>query len=114
MTSYFTGFAVAALLIIGPALPGHAEDAAPAAPAATQTEAAPESVARPSLVPKAAEPASPAAANSAPRRQRRYAHRQHRRHGYHRAAYWQPLPIYWPQLHRSRIHWNRISRMLNF
>ena len=61
MKAHFTGLAIAALLVIGPTLPGYAEDAAapavPAAPAAAQTEAPPPSVPRPSLAPKAAEPA---------------------------------------------------------
>jgi len=35
MKTHFTGLAIAALLVIGPTLPGYAEDAAaPAAPAA--------------------------------------------------------------------------------
>lgn len=118
MKSHFTGLAVAALLVIGPTLPGHAEDAAPAkspaAPAA-QTEAPPPSVPRPSLAPKTAEPASPpAAADPAPRRHRRYAHRHWRRYGYYRTAYWEPFPIYWPHYYRHRIRWNRIPWMFNF
>jgi hypothetical protein len=118
MKSHFTGLAVAALLVIGPTLPGHAEDAAPAkspaAPAA-QTEAPPPSVLRPSLAPKTAEPASPpAAADPAPRRHRRYAHRHWRRYGYYRTAYWEPFPIYWPHYYRHRIRWNRIPWMFNF
>jgi hypothetical protein len=120
MRSHFTGPAVAALLVIGSVLPGHAEDAAapkaPAAPAttqtpaATQTEAPPASVPRPALAPKTAEPASPPAnAEPAPRHYRRYAHRHYRRY-----AYWEPFPIYWPHFYRSRIHWNRIPWMFNF
>ena len=115
MKAHFTSLAVAALLVIGPTLPGYAEDAAapkaPAAPAttqtpaATQTDAPPPSVPRPSLAPKTAEPASPPAdAEPAPRQYRRYAHRHHRRY---RTAYWEPFPIYWPHFYRNRIHWNR-------
>jgi hypothetical protein len=107
MKTHFTGLAVAALLIIGPPLPGHAEDttAAPTqTPAATPTEAPPPSVPRPSLAPKAAEPASPAAdAQPAPRHHRGYAHRHWRRY-----AYWEPFPIYWPHVYHNRLHWNRI------
>jgi hypothetical protein len=117
MKSYFTGFAVAALLAVGPTLPGYAEDA-PAAPA-VKTEA-PPSVARPSIVPKATEPASPPVAgktaepdaNTVPDerpRHRHYAHRHHWRYGYYyRTAYWEPFPIFWPHFYRHRIHWNRI------
>ena len=112
MKSHLTGLAVAALLVIGPTLSGHAEDAAPrepAAPAAAQADAPPSSVPRPSLAPKAAEPAStPVAAEPAPR-QRRYAHRHWRRY-----AYWEPFPIYWPHFYRSRIHWSRIPWAFNF
>jgi hypothetical protein len=106
--------AAALLLVIGPTLPGHAEDtpnAAPA-PAASQTEAPPPSVARPSLAPKTAEPASvSAAADPAPRR---HSHRQHRRYGYYRSAYWEPFPIYWPHFYRHRMHWNRIPWAFHF
>jgi hypothetical protein len=108
MKTHCTGLAVAALLVIGATHPGYAEDAAaPAAPAATQTEAPPPSVARPSIVPKTAEPASTPLADEAAPRHRRYAHR-HWRYGYYRTAYWEPFPIYWPHLTHSRIHWNRI------
>jgi hypothetical protein len=118
MKTHFTGLAVAALLVVAPALPGYAEDAAaPAAPAptaqtpaATQTQAPPPSVPRPSLAPKTAEPASaPADAEPAPRHHRRYAHRHWRRY-----AYWEPFPIYWPHLYRNRIHWSRIPWNFNF
>ena len=118
MKSYVTGFVLAGLLIAGSILPGHAEDAAPpkepAAPAATQTEPTPPSVPRPSLVPKAAEPASPEATTDAPPSQQRFAHRHYRRYGSYRAAYWQPFPIYWPHLYRNRIHWNRIPWIIRF
>ena len=54
--AHFAVLATAALLVFGPALPGHAEDAAAPkaapAPTAPQTEAPPVSVARPSLAPK--------------------------------------------------------------
>jgi zona occludens toxin (predicted ATPase) len=118
MKSHFTGLAFATLLVAASALPGYAEDAAapaaPPAPAANQTEAPPASVARPSLAPKAAEPASqPVAAEPSPS-QRRYAHRHWRRYGYYRSAYWQPFPIFWPHFYRSRIHWSRIPWAFNF
>jgi len=77
------------------------------------TANAPASVPRPSIAPKAAEPAvapnsaaqasPPAAAEPAPRRHRRYA-----RHHYRRYAYWEPFPVYLPRFHRHRIYWNRI------
>jgi hypothetical protein len=119
MKTHFAGLAIAALLVIGPTLPGHAEDAAPsnapAAPAAAQTETPPPSVARPSLAPKAAEPASPPAAEeTAQQPRRRYAHRYHGRYGYYRTAYWEPFPIYWPHLYHNRIHWNRIPWLFRF
>src|SRR5471032_1815839 len=110
MKSYFTGVAMAALLVTGSILPSYAEDAAaPKAPAATQSDAPPQSVPRPSLAPKAAEPATAPAASKTVEpdtksvsderpRQRRYAHRY--RHGYYRTAYWQPFPIYWPHIYR--------------
>jgi hypothetical protein len=112
MKSHFTGLAVAALLVIAPALPGHAEDAvAPAAPAtANQPGTPPPSVPRPSLAPKTAEPASaPEATEPTQPRHRRYAHRHWRRYGY-----WEPFPIFWPHLYRNRIHWSRIPWALNF
>jgi hypothetical protein len=112
MRNHFTGFAIATLLAVAPALPGHAEDAPPppaaatpaqAAPAATQSQP-PASVPRPSIVPKNAEPASaPVADDAAPPRHRRYA-----RHHYRHYAYWQPFPIYWPHFYRQRIYWSRI------
>jgi hypothetical protein len=119
MKLHFTGLALIALLVIGPTLPGFAEDAAvpaaPAAPAAAQTGAPPSSVPRPSLAPKTAEPASPpVGAEPAPRQPRRYAHRHYRRYGYYRTAYWEPFPIYWPHFYRSRIHWGRMPWMFNF
>jgi hypothetical protein len=115
MKKHFTGLAIATLLAIGPVVPGHAEDAAtPAAPAATSTDAPPPSVPRPSLVPKAAEPAAPAAeAQPTPSHHRRYAYRHHR-HGYYRTAYWEPFPIFWPHVYHNRIHWNRIPWIFHF
>jgi hypothetical protein len=111
MKSHITGLAFAALLVIGPALPGHAEDAAPAAPATTnQTDAPPASVPRPSLGPKTAEPApAPEAAEPTPPRHRRYAHRHWRRY-----AYWEPFPIFLPHFYRNRIRWYRIPWAFNF
>jgi hypothetical protein len=121
MKSYFTGFAIAVLLVTGSIWPGYAQDAAtPAAPAATSSDAPPASVPRPSLAPKAAAPA-PAATTADPDtknvsderpRRRRYSRRY--RHGYYRTAFWQPFPIYWPHLYHSRIHWNRIPWAFRF
>ncbi|SHG07372.1 hypothetical protein [Bradyrhizobium erythrophlei] len=116
MKTHFAGFAFAALLVISTALPGYAEDAAPApsAPAAAQTEAPPPSVPRPSIVPKTAEPASaPVAAEPAPRL-RRYVHRHRRGYGTYRTVYWEPFPVYWPHLYRNRIHWSRIPWIFHF
>ncbi len=120
MKTHFTGLAVAALLIAGPASSAFAEDAAktptpPAAAAETKPDAPPPSVPRPSIVPKTAEPApTPAAAEAAPRH-RRYAHRRwHHRWGYYRTAYWEPFPIFWPHFHHDRIHWVRIPWLINF
>ncbi len=97
MRNHFTGFAIATLLVVAPALPGHAEDAAPPPPV---------SVPRPSIAPpKTAEPApAPVADDAAPPRHRRYA-----RHHYRHYAYWQPFPIYLPHFYRQRIYWSRIS-----
>src|SRR5258708_10355966 len=59
MKTQLTGLAVATLLVIGSTLPGYAEDApapaAPAPPAAPQTEAPPTSP-RPPIVPNTAVP----------------------------------------------------------
>jgi hypothetical protein len=110
MRNYFTGLAIAALLAVAPALPGHAEDAAPTAAAPTQATPAatpvapPASVPRPSIVPKTAEPASaPVTDDAAPRRHRRYAHRHYRHY-----AYWEPFPVYLPHFYGRRIYWSRI------
>jgi hypothetical protein len=117
MKSHFAGLAIAALLVVAPAFPGHAEDAAtpatPAAPAAAPAEA-PASVPRPSLAPKTAEPAAPVADDPAPRRHRRYAHRYHGHYGYYRTGYWEPFPVYFPHLYRNRIHWSRVPWVLPF
>jgi hypothetical protein len=123
MKSYFTGFAVAALLAVGPALPGYAEDA-PAAPAA-KTESPPPSVARPSIVPKTTEPTSAPVANKAAEpeakaapderpRHRHYARRHYWRNGYYRTAYWEPFPIFWPHFYRNRVHWSRVPWLFRF
>jgi hypothetical protein len=106
MKWYFTGLAIAALLVIGPTLPGYAEDA-PAAPAATQAEPATAPAAS-----KTAEPGAKSAPDAQPRH-RRYAHRHWRHYGY-RTAYWQPFPIFWPHVYRNRIHWNRIPWAFRF
>jgi hypothetical protein len=111
MKTHCAGLAVAALLVIGATLAGYAEDAAapaaPAASAATQIDAPPPSVPRPSIVPKTAEPASAPLADETAPRHRRYV-RHHWRYGYYRTAYWEPFPIFWPHLYDSRIHWSRI------
>jgi hypothetical protein len=117
MKAHFTGLAVAALLVVAPAL-ANAEDApasaAPPAAAAPQTEAPPASVPRPSIAPKTAEPAAPAAASEPAPRHRRYAHRHWHRYGYYRTAYWEPFPIFWPHFYHNRVHWSRVPWMFNF
>lgn len=118
MKSHLTGLALVALLVVGPTLPGHAEETTtPASPAATPTEAPPLSVPRPSLVPKAAEPspsAPSAATDPAQPTMPRAAHRHYRRWGIYRTAYWEPFPIYWPHFYHHRIHWNRIRWAFRF
>lgn len=122
MKTHFTGFTLAALLMVGLTLPGRAEDATtPAAPpAAAQKEAAPPSVPRPSIAPKAADPAASAPAPAAaatepePAPHRRYAHRHWHRYGYYHTAYWEPFPIYWPHFYHSRVHWGRIPWFFSF
>src|SRR5690242_6059260 len=101
------GLAFAALLVLGRAVPGHAQDAAPnstATPSSTPSAAppteAPANAPRPAIVPKTAEPAP--ASIEKPRRHRRHAH-----HHYRRYAYWQPLAIYLPRFHRHGISWHR-------
>jgi hypothetical protein len=120
MKTHISGFALAALLTIGSALPGFAEDAAPpkeimAQPPAGKTEPpAPQSVPRPSLAPKTAEPASAPVTEPAQRPHRRYAHRRHWRQGYYRTAYWEPFPIFWPNYYHHRVHWGRIPWFFRF
>jgi hypothetical protein len=127
MKPHLTGLALAALITIGSALPGSAEDAAPpkeimAQPPAGKTEPpSPPSVPRPSLAPKAAEPASAPVAEPASRPvnepaqrpHRRYAHRRHWR-GYYRTAYWEPFPIFWPHYYHHRVRWNRVPWFFRF
>jgi hypothetical protein len=116
MKTHITSLAVAVLLMMGTALPGHAEDAAPpAAPAATTpAEPAPPSVPRPSIVPKTAEPAPPAADAEPAPRHRHYAHRHWHRWGYYHTAYWEPFPIYWPHFYHNRLHWSRLPWLFHF
>jgi hypothetical protein len=120
MKKPIAGMAITALLTIGVTVAAHAEDAVPpaaAGPAAAPSEA-PVNVPRPSIVaPKTAEPArttepakatvpgaAPPLADPSPRRYRRHAHRHYRRD-----AFWSPIPIYWPYIHRHRIYWSRVS-----
>ena len=117
MKRHFSTVVAAALFLTAASLAAKAEDAAPpaaspAAPAAAPAESAPANVARPSIVPKTNDTAAKpdagvkpqADAEPAPRRHRRYA----RRH-YHRYAYWEPFPIYFPHLTRHHgIYWSRI------
>ncbi len=114
MKRQYSAAVAAAFLLTASSLAVRAEDAgpAPAAPAATPTESAPASVARPSIVPKGDETsarpdtsAKPQAdAEPAPRRHRRYAHRHYRRY-----AYWEPFPIFFPHFTRHHgIYWSRI------
>jgi hypothetical protein len=116
MKSHLAGFALAALLVVGPIFSGHAEETAPpASPAATRSESPPPSVPRPSIVPKAAEPASPAATTEPTTpSQPRVTHRRHRHWGIYHTAYWGLFPIYWPHLYHHRIHWTRIAWVLHF
>ena len=118
MKRHFSTAVAAAFLLTASSLAARAEDPAPApaaslaAPAAAPAESAPANVARPSIVPKtndtAAKPDASvkpqADAEPAPRRHRRYARRY-----YHRYAYWEPFPIYFPHLTRYHgIYWSRI------
>jgi len=97
------GLAVAALLVLGRTVPGHAQDAA-SKPAAAE---APASVPRPSIEPKTAEPAPAATEQAKPRK-----HRRHARHHSKRYAHWQPFPVYLPRFHRHGISWHRIRWFL--
>jgi hypothetical protein len=119
MKPHLTGLALAALITIGSALPGFAEDATPpkeimAQPPAGKTEppSPPPSVPRPSLAPKTAEPASAPVTEPAQRPHRRYARRHWR--GYYRTAYWEPFPIFWPRYYHHRVHWGRIPWFFRF
>jgi len=114
MKRHYSAAFAAAFLLTASSLAARAEDAAPApaAPGAAPAENAPANAARPSIVPKANDAAAKpdasakpqADAEPAPRRHRRYA----RRH-YHRYAYWEPFPIYFPHLTRHHgIYWSRI------
>ena len=101
--------AVAMLLVMVSAISGRAEDSAPpvsSQPPAAQSETAPTSVVRPSIVPKATEPTPPPVADTAP--ESRALPRHYRRHVYH-ARYFGPFPIYWPEFGRNRIYWHRIG-----
>jgi hypothetical protein len=105
--------ALAALVVSVSVISGHAEDsAAPvlSQPATAQPEA-PASVQRPSIAPKAAEPATHPVADSAP--ERPVSHRHYRRYAYH-VRYLGPFPIYRPELGRHRIYWQRISWPFRF
>lgn len=112
MKTLLTGLALATLLVATSSIPSRADDvaapaaatSAPVAPA-PQAEAPPPSVARPALVPKTdAQPIQPQATDMAPRPRRHYAHRRYRHY-----AFWEPIPIYIPNLFHHRIHWSRIS-----
>jgi hypothetical protein len=111
MKASVSGIALATLLLAASTISGHAEEptAAPdAQPTATtpaaQPSEAPVSVPRPSIVPQTAEPAAPQTSlEPAPRKTRRYAH-----HHYRHSAYWEPFPIYMPNIYRNHIVWNRI------
>lgn len=89
-----------------------ADDTAPATAAAPAAATAapdtpPANVPRPSILPKAAdngaESQAPQASGATPPRRRHYARRHHWRY-----ASWEPFPIYWPHLSRSRIYWSRV------
>jgi hypothetical protein len=115
-TPLMSGLAIAAVLVASSALPGFAQDAAkqpPAAETASPLPASNETVPRPSIVPKTAEPAAPTADNEPAPRHRHYAHRYHR-YGYYRTAYWEPFPVYWPHMRHNRIYWNRIPWFVRF
>lgn len=97
------GIAFAALLAIAPVRSG-AEAAANAnAPAAGQS-GHPDSVPRPTLLPKATASTPAPTTESSPRKPRRHA-RKHVRH----YAYWEPFPIYWPSYQRHHFSWRRLN-----
>jgi hypothetical protein len=100
--------AVAAILLLGPSLPGYAQDAAAPTSAVSQTAAPPPSLPRPSIVPNSAESASPPAAAEPAPRPRRQARRHWRHYASYRTAYWEPFPVFWPHLYHNHIRWNRI------
>jgi hypothetical protein len=115
MKRHYSAALAAAFLLTAPSFAAKAEDApapvaSPAAPAAAPADS-PGNVARPSIVPKNDTAAKPDAsvkpqadAEPSPRRHRRYAHRR-----YHRYAYWEPFPIYFPHLTRRHgVYWSRI------
>ncbi|MDN3274127.1 hypothetical protein QWJ07_07730 [Frankia sp. RB7] len=106
MKTHVFGIAVATLFLTMSVLPGWAEDKSTTPTAApAQATPPPESVPRPAIVPKTAEPVAPQASTEPEPRAtpRRYVHRQQRRY-----AYWQPFPVYWPHVYRSHVVWNRI------
>jgi hypothetical protein len=110
MTIDFKRFAVAALLLTALNFSCYAEDAPAAVPGASgqaaqgDTKPVPKDVPRPSLAAKPADTTPDATGAPAPRHRRHYAHRHYRHY-----AYWEPFPVYFPHLYRSRITWNRVS-----
>ena len=122
LSGHLAGFAIAALLVVGPACSSFADDVpapqTPAAPTAqtpaAQPETPPPSVPRPSLAPKTADPAAPAAdAEPLPPPHRHYAYRH--RHWHRHYAYWEPFgPVLWPHLHHNRIYWSRVPWFVGF
>jgi hypothetical protein len=99
------GIAFAALLALAPVRGSAQEATSPAAasPAATPADP-PASVPRPSIVPKQAEDAAPAVTDAKPRKPRRYARKHYRRY-----AYWEPFPVFLPNIHRHHISWRRVA-----
>src|SRR5882757_7096548 len=103
MKTHSFGIAVATLFLTMSPLPGRADDTSTAPTSApAQATQAPESVPRPAIVPRAAEPAAPQASTEPAQRAtpRRYVNRYHRRY-----ANWQPLPVYW----RSEEHTSELQ-----
>jgi hypothetical protein len=115
MKRHYSVAVAAAFLLTASSLAAKAEDAAPAAspaaPAAAPADA-PASVARPSIAPKTNDTAAKPDANAKPQADAEPAPRRHRRYArryYHRYAYWEPFPIYFPHLTRRHgIYWSRI------